>query len=159
MVDRAEPDESRVACWDDESHHPDHNDVFIVSGEGSWITDKSGRRLLDAASGHSCVNLGYANEELIEVAAQSYRRLAYCSPEHRCQSVAALSARLSDRLGGDYRLRYATTGGGANELAIEIARRHWLHVGEPRKRNIIALDRSYHGSTGMASFASGPNIL
>ena len=131
MVDHVAQDERRVAYWDDESHHPDHQDFFIVSGEGCWITDKSGRRLLDAASGHSCVNLGYANEELIEVAAQSYRRLAYCSPEHRCQSVAALSARLSDRLGGDYRLRYATTGGGANELAIEIARRHWLHVGDP----------------------------
>ena len=133
MVDRAAQDERRVAYWDDESHHPDHRDIFIVSGEGCWITDKSGRRLLDAASGHSCVNLGYANEELIEVAAQSYRRLAYCSPEHRCQSVAALSARLSDRLGGDYRLRYATTGGGANELAIEIARRHWLHVGRAQE--------------------------
>ena len=159
MVDHVAQDERGVAYWDDESHHPDHQDFFIVSGEGCWITDKSGRRLLDAASGHSCVNLGYANEELIEVAAQSYRRLAYCSPEHRCQSVAALSARLSDRLGGEYRLRYATTGGGANELAIEIARRHWLHVGRPRKRNIIALDRSYHGSTGTASFASGPSIL
>ena len=27
MVDRAAQDERRVACWDDESHHPDHRDV------------------------------------------------------------------------------------------------------------------------------------
>lgn len=147
------------ADWDDESHLPGHQDVSIASGKGSWITQTSGRTLLDAGSGHSCVNLGYANEELIEAAAESYRRLAYCSPEHRCRSVSMLSAVLSNRLGGSYRLRYAATGGGANEMAIDIARRHWLHCGKPGKRAILALDRSYHGSTGLASFASGPGIL
>jgi taurine-pyruvate aminotransferase len=151
--------EDHIATWDDESHRPGHEDVFVVSAEGSWITERSGRRLLDAASGHSCVNLGYANAELIEAAAESYRKLAYCSPEHRCRPVAALSDTLSAKLGGNYRLRYATTGGGAVELAVEIARRHWRHKGRPGKRAVIALDRAYHGSTGLASYASGPGIL
>jgi len=148
-----------AAHWDDESHLPGHEDIHVVSATGSWLTTKDGRRLLDAASGHSCVNLGYANEELIEAAAQSWRRLAYCSPEHRNRPVIDLAAKLSQLLGGDYRIRYAATGGGAVELAIEIARRYWLHLGLPAKRGIIALDRAYHGSTGSASFASGPGIL
>lgn len=149
----------QAAWWDDESHHSDHPPLDVVSGSGSWITDKEQRKLLDAASGHSCVNLGYANEELIEAAVQSWRKLAYCSPEHRCRPVTALAAKLDQLLGGDYRIRYAATGGGANELAIEIARRYWLHQGRPARRKVIAFDRSYHGSTGSASFASGPGIL
>src|SRR4051794_5158565 len=142
--------------FDDESHLPSHQDMIVVSASGSRIADSRGRQSIDAASGHSCVNLGYANEELIEAASESYRTLAYCSPEHRCRPVAALAERLSEKLGGGYRLRFSTTGGGANELAIEIARRHFLHCGRPGKRGVIALDRAYHGSSGLASFASGP---
>jgi len=151
--------EEHAAIWNDESHRFDYEQLTIVAAAGSWITDKQQRRLLDAASGHSCVNLGYAHEELIEAAQLSYRRLAYCSPEHRCRPIVDLAAKLDRLLGGDYRIRYAATGGGANELAIEIARRYWRHKGMPGKRNIIAFDRSYHGSTGSASFASGPGIL
>lgn len=147
------------AFWDDESHHPGHAMLDIASAEGCWLVEASGRRLFDAGSGHSCVNLGYANAELIEAAARSYATLAYCSPEHRCRPVETLAQTLSERLGGGYRIRYAATGGGANELAIEIARRFWRHRGQPAKRRIIAFDRAYHGSTGSASFASGPGIL
>lgn len=131
----------------------------IASAEGCWLTTEDGRRLFDAGSGHSCVNLGYAHEELIAAAAGSYRRLAYCSPDHRSRPVVALAEALSARLGGGYRVRYAATGGGANELAIEIARRFWRHQGQAGKRRVIAFDRAYHGSTGAASFASGPGIL
>jgi adenosylmethionine-8-amino-7-oxononanoate aminotransferase len=70
-----------------------------------------------------------------------------------------LAETLSARLGNGYRIRYAATGGGANELAIEIARRFWRHQDRSGKRKIIAFDRGYHGSTGSASFASGPGIL
>lgn len=148
-----------AAHWDDEGHHAGHRQIVVASATGRYLTLESGQRLLDAASGHSCVNLGYGHEELIEAAARSTRTLAYCSPDHLCRPVIALAAKLSQLLGGDYRLRYAATGGGANELAIEIARRFWLHRGQPAKRKILALDRSYHGSTGAASFASGPGVL
>lgn len=147
------------AFWDDEGPLPPHHDVTALSGEGVWLVDAAGRRLLDAGSGHSCVNLGYGHPELIAAAADSYRRLAYCSPEHRCAPVEQLAEALSARLGGGYRIRYAATGGGANELAIEIARRFWRHQGRAEKRAILAFDRAYHGSTGAASFASGPGVL
>ena len=84
-----------AAHWDDESHLPGHEEIYVVSAAGSWLTLRDGRRLLDAASGHSCVNLNYGNEELIEAAAQSWRRLAYCSPEHRNRPVIDLAAKLS----------------------------------------------------------------
>lgn len=156
-MDRIEPAAS--AFWDDESHLPGHAMHRIASGEGCWLVEESGRRLFDAGSGHSCVNLGYANEELIAAMAESSRRLAYCSPEHHAGPVGVLADALNARLGGGYRVRYATTGGAANELAIEIARRFWRHQGRPAKRRVIAFERAYHGSTGAASFASGPGIL
>ncbi|MBW6397567.1 aminotransferase class III-fold pyridoxal phosphate-dependent enzyme [Roseomonas sp. HJA6] len=152
-------DRADSAFWDDESHLPGHALHRIASAEGSWLVEESGRRLFDAGSGHSCVNLGYANEDLIAAMAESSRRLAYCSPEHHARPVQALADALSERLGGGYRVRYATTGGAANELAIEIARRFWGHQGQPAKRRIIAFERAYHGSTGAASYASGPGIL
>lgn len=152
-------DAANSAFWDDESHLPGHAMHRIASAEGCWLVEESGRRLFDAGSGHSCVNLGYANEELVAAMAESSRRLAYCSPEHYARSVGVLADALSEPLGGGYRIRYATTGGAANELAIEIARRFWMHRGRHTKRRVIAFDRAYHGSTGSASYASGPGVL
>ncbi len=100
------------AFWDDEGDLQPHHDITAMSGTGTWIVEASGRRLLDAGSGHSCVNLGYGNTDLIEAAAESYRRLAYCSPEHRSadhgpggHAERAARRRLPHPLRGDWRRR------------------------------------------------------
>jgi adenosylmethionine-8-amino-7-oxononanoate aminotransferase len=99
LRDAPDEDDFVKSVWIDEG---DDDDLMVVSGQGGWLTDRLGRRIYEGASGHSCLNLGYANDELIEVAAASFRRLSYCSPEHLTTPVAQLSYTLARLLGGDY---------------------------------------------------------
>ncbi len=91
----------------------------------------------------------------MEAAGNALATLSYCSPEHYSDSSLALAERVSDLLGGGYRIKYALSGSSANEIAMTIARRHWEGAGKPAKRIAIALDRSYHGNMGQAQFATG----
>jgi adenosylmethionine-8-amino-7-oxononanoate aminotransferase len=142
------------AIWNDPSFDSDNEQILAQRGVGHWLYDSHGRRFFEGVSGHSCLNLGYDNDELVAAATEGFRKLSYCSPEHLSQPILDLSDALDQLLGGGYVTKYAATGGGANELAIEIARRHWIHNGQPGKRKIISLDRAYHGSSGYSGFAS-----
>lgn len=119
------------------------------------MTFESGKRAFEAVSGHSCLNLGHAHPELLEAASRSLSNLSYCSPEHSSHSSSALAQRLSDLLGGKYRIKYALSGSSANEIAMVIARRRWEGLGKASKRICISLERSYHGNMGQAQFATG----
>src|SRR5438093_1410914 len=53
---------------------------LIVSGEGCYLTDGTGRRLLDGLAGLWCVNAGYGRSEIIDAVHQQMQRLPYyCS--------------------------------------------------------------------------------
>jgi len=45
--------------------------VVIASGEGAWVTDVTGRRLLDCLAAYSAVNFGHGNPEILATAASS----------------------------------------------------------------------------------------
>ncbi|WP_322865440.1 aspartate aminotransferase family protein [Aquicoccus sp. G2-2] len=129
--------------------------VRVVSGSGNWAVLSDGRRMFEALSGHSCLNLGHGHPDLLAAMASSAGRLSYCSPEHPSDPAMALAARLDGVLGGGYKLRYALSGASANEIAIEVVRRRWSARGQPEKRVILSLVPSYHGNLGEAQFATG----
>ena len=49
----------------------------IASGDGCWVTDTDGRRLLDGMAGLWCVNVGYGRDELADVARAQMVQLPY----------------------------------------------------------------------------------
>ena len=49
----------------------------IARGEGVYVWDEDGNKLLDGMSGLWCVNLGYGRKELAEVAAAQMNELPY----------------------------------------------------------------------------------
>ena len=49
----------------------------IVRGEGVWLTDSEGHRILDGMAGLWCVNIGYGRRELADVAARQMQELPY----------------------------------------------------------------------------------
>src|SRR5438045_4222486 len=52
----------------------------IVSADGCYLTDGTGRRLLDRLAGLWCVNVGYGRRAVIEAVHQQASRLPYyCS--------------------------------------------------------------------------------
>ncbi len=130
-------------------------ETVVTGGRGGWLTVEGEEPAYEAVSGHSCLNLGHAHPELLEVAGSALARLSYCSPEEASVESLALSRMLSDRLGGGYMVKYALSGASANEVALSIARGYWIASGRPGKRICLALDRSYHGQIGAATELTG----
>jgi adenosylmethionine-8-amino-7-oxononanoate aminotransferase len=130
--------------------------LILERGEGIRVTDVFGKTYIDGLSGVFTVNLGHGVQELIDVAAEQARKIAFTAPTMATNPSAL---RLADLLIGITPEQYTTvkffTGGSeANEAAIKLARQFWLQAGHPRKYKVISRYRSYHGGTGQAMAAS-----
>lgn len=128
--------------------------TLLESGKGMWLTDAGGRQLLDAFAGLWCVNVGYGQESIVEAAAEQMRRLPYATGYFSFGSEPAV--RLAEEL---VRLSppslqhvYFTLGGSD---AVDSAIRYIIHyfnaTQRPSKKQFIALEQGYHGSTAMSS--------
>src|SRR5207244_8457839 len=96
---------------------------IIVSGEGCYLTDATGKRLLDALAGLWCVNVGYGRAEIVEAVSQQMRRLPYYCSFFNTTNEPAI--RLSERLAklAPPRLKhkiFCNSGSEANESALKI---------------------------------------
>jgi adenosylmethionine-8-amino-7-oxononanoate aminotransferase len=127
----------------------------IVRGEGVWAEDSAGRRYLDAMSGGSmALTLGHGRRDLIEVAREQARRLAYV---HNERVTNPAQERLAHELvsvapDGFTRVHFVTGGAEANETALRMARSYHVERGEPSRWRVISPAQSYHGPT-MATLA------
>ena len=130
--------------------HEAHGARILTSGKGMWLKDANGRELLDAFAGLWCVNVGYGQESIVEAAAAQMRQLPYATGYFHFSSEPAI--RLAGELtalapaGLDH--VYFTLGGSD---AVDSAIRYIIHyfnaIGKPHKKQFIALEWGYHGSS------------
>jgi adenosylmethionine-8-amino-7-oxononanoate aminotransferase len=142
--------------------HEARGATLLRSAKGMWLTDIDGNEVLDAFAGLWCVNVGYGHESIVEVAAEQMRRLPYATGYFHFGSEPAV--RLAEKLvalspdGLDH--VYFTLGGSdAVDSAIRYIVHYFNAIGRPEKKQFIALERGYHGSsttgaglTGLANF-------
>lgn len=128
--------------------------TVLQSSSGMWLTDIDGNRVLDAFAGLWCVNVGYGQESIVEVAAEQMRRLPYATGYFHFGNEPAI--RLADRLtslspeGLDH-VFFTLGGSDAVDSAIRYIVHYWNAVGRPTKKQFIALERGYHGSSSTGS--------
>lgn len=124
---------------------------LAVRGEGCWIEDENGKRYLDAVGGAYVVTIGHGVREIGEAMAKQAADLAYVSgAAFTNPAVEALCARLVARTPGMDRAYIVGSGSEATEVALKLARQHWIESGRPGKHRVIALSPSYHGNTLLA---------
>ena len=133
----------------------------IVSGEGCFLTDATGRRLLDGLAGLWCVNVGYGRKEIVDaVQAQMTRLPYYCSFFNTTNEPAI---RLAERLatlapGRLHHALFSNSGSEANETALKIIRAWHKLRGKSGQTKILSRSFSYHGVTlATASLTGLPN--
>ncbi len=122
----------------------------ITRGEGVWLTDSEGHRIIDGMAGLWCVNIGYGRKELARAAAKQMEELAYYNTFFQTTHVPAiaLAAKLAEIAPGDLNhVFFAGSGSEANDTNIRLVRRYWQVKEQPEKRIIIARWNGYHGST------------
>lgn len=130
---------------------------FIESGEGIYVTDSSGRKLIDGPAGMWCVNVGHRNKEIAQVMFDQAMALSYNSPWYTTnQPSAVLSKRLADHAPeGVGHVFYTTGGSSAVETALRFMQFYNNVRGRPEKKLIVSREGAYHGSTYLSGSLNG----
>ena len=121
----------------------------IVAGDGIYLVDERGRRLLDVASGPFLASLGQGNERVLQAMLDQGRRLTYTySRSSRHGANAGLTERLAALAGPGLERVHLTSGGSeAIEMALKFLRQHAIATGQPERHRVISLLPGYHGAT------------
>ncbi|MBR9883349.1 MAG: aspartate aminotransferase family protein [Oceanospirillales bacterium] len=134
----------------------------ISGGEGVFIEDKSGNRLLDAFAGLYCVNVGYGRQKVIDAIAQQASELAYYHAYvgHGTEASITLSKMILDRAPDHMsKVYYGLSGSDANETNIKVVWYYNNVLGRPQKKKIISRWRGYHGSGLMSGSLTGLHLF
>jgi adenosylmethionine-8-amino-7-oxononanoate aminotransferase len=121
----------------------------VARTEGSFLVLPDGRRILDAAGGAVVASIGHGREEVAEVAARALASTTFVVPPFATEERVRLVERLraSWLPAGITRCVFASGGSEAIDLAVRIARQHFVSKGEPARWKVIGRELSYHGTT------------
>jgi adenosylmethionine-8-amino-7-oxononanoate aminotransferase/putative sterol carrier protein len=132
----------------------------VTAGDGCWITDDEGRRLIDGFAGLWCVTAGHGRREIVEAVREQMERLAYHTTFHGLSTPPAieLAEKLASMFPPDYHLdhvMFASGGSEANETLFKIVRLYWHLQGQPQRDLIVSRTHGYHGLTLATMAATG----
>jgi putrescine aminotransferase len=130
----------------------------IVRGDGPYIWDSEGKRILDGMSGLWTATVGHSRKELAEAAYQQMLELPYYNTFFRTThpAVVILSGKLAELAPENLnQVFYGSSGSESNDTAIRLIRHYWVLKGEPKRRIIISRKSAYHGSTIAAGSMGG----
>src|SRR5215207_7959433 len=115
--------------------------LTLVRGQGAYLWDADGNRLLDLVGGIAVNALGHQHPAVIEAVTGQVNRLGHVSNLYANEPALELAEQLVGLVGADTaRVLFTNSGAEANETAFKIARR----TGRPR---IVATDGAFHGRT------------
>lgn len=130
----------------------------IRSGDGAYLVDDAGRRLLDSGAHMGACQVGHARAEIAARIGAQAAELEFATLDAGFGHAPAVE--LAERLGEvlpltDPLFMFSASGSEANEAAIKVARAFHAARGEPRRVKILCRAGSYHGSTYAAMSATG----
>ena len=162
-----------LSRWDRENFfHPsthlgqfargDLSNRIVTGGEGVFIQDREGNRLLDAFAGLYCVNVGYGQTAISDAIADQAQKLAYYHAYvgHGTEASITLSKMILDRAPDHMsKVYFGLSGSDANETNIKLVWYYNNILGRPEKKKIISRWRGYHGSGLMTGSLTGLELF
>jgi predicted acetylornithine/succinylornithine family transaminase len=120
--------------------------ITFARGEGVWLYDTDGRAYLDFMAGIAVNLLGHAHPALVDAISEQAGRVLHTTNLFWTEpAIAAAEAIVSHLPGG--RVFFCNSGTEANEAAIKFVRKHAWRNGETSRRQIVAVEGSFHGRT------------
>ena len=139
--------------WHPMAHPADsqaHPPTIVTRGEGVFITDIDGHRVVDGVGGLWNVNLGFSCEPIKQAISDQLDRLPYYSIFRGTTNDAAveLSYELAQFFEPDglQRAFYTSGGGDSVETALRLARQYHKIRGDAGRVKFISLKKGYHGT-------------
>lgn len=136
---------------------------IITEGEGVFIQDLEGHRVVDAVGGLWNVNLGYSCQPVKDAITAQLAKMPYYSTFRGTTNDAAieLSYELAQFFAPDGLSRAFFTSGGSDsiETALRLARQYHKLKGQPGRTKFLSLKKGYHGThMGGASVNGNANF-
>jgi adenosylmethionine-8-amino-7-oxononanoate aminotransferase len=131
--------------------------TLVTSGDGIYLIDGDGKKLIDGPAGMWCINVGHRREELARVMYEQAMELSYNTPWYTMNAPSAeLSRRIAGHAPGDLNHVFYTTGGSsAVETALRFMQFYNNVRGRPEKKLILSRGGAYHGSTYLSASLNG----
>ncbi|MDB5998425.1 MAG: tpa [Rhizobacter sp.] len=122
---------------------------IIQRGEGSWIWDIDGHKMIDGVGGLWSANLGFGRAEIRDAIVAQLDELAFYNTFRGTTHPRAieLSARLVKLMEPDgvSAVFFSNGGSDAVEGALKLARQYWKLQGQGDRTKYISLRMGYHG--------------
>ncbi len=127
--------------------------VTLVSGEGVWVWDSSGKKYLDCVGGWAVNNLGHCHPVVVDAVTKQVRILIHTSNSFYTIPQIQLAELLVKNTSLD-RVFFCNSGAEANEGAVKLARKYGkLHLNGAYE--VITAINSFHGRTLAMTAATG----
>jgi len=114
----------------------------MVKGEGSYLWDADGHKILDMFPGWAVSGIGHCHPKVVEAVRKQVGELIHIDNTFYSEPQGRLAQMLSDRAFGG-KCFFCNSGAEANEAALKLAR---LHT-EQGKYKFITCEGSFHGRT------------
>jgi len=135
---------------------------IMTGGEGVYVEDRDGNRLLDAFAGLYCVNVGYGRPEIADAIAAQARQLAHYHAYvgHGTEASIRLAHMITERApAGLDHVYFGLSGSDANETNLKLLWYYNNMRGRPEKKTVISRWRGYHGSGLMTGSLTGLKLF
>ncbi|RJG22697.1 aspartate aminotransferase family protein [Massilia cavernae] len=122
----------------------------IVRGQGIYLWDSEGEKILDGMSGLWCVNVGYGRTSISEAVYRQMETLPFYNSFFNTTNVPAtrLAAKLVEISPPQFNhVFYTGSGSEGNDTNLRMVRRYWDLMGFKERHTIISRHNAYHGST------------
>jgi putrescine---pyruvate transaminase len=134
----------------------------IVKGDGIYVWDSEGKRLIDGMSGLWCVNAGYGRTSIADAVHAQMRQLPFYNSFFQTTNIPAieLAALLVDLAPPGFKHVFFTgSGSEGNDTIVRMVRRYWDLQGYNGRHVIISRHNAYHGSTLAGASLGGMSYM
>ena len=120
----------------------------IIAGQGMWLHDSRGRRMLDGVASMWCNVWGHSEPRLVRAISEQASVLQHSPLFNLTHGPAErLASRIVGFSPGMSSVSFSESGSAAVEIALKMAIQYWRNQGERSKTKIASLSGGYHGDT------------
>lgn len=122
----------------------------MVRGDGVYLWDSQGKKIVDGMSGLWCVNVGYGRTSISQAVYRQMETLPFYNSFFGTTNVPAaqLAAKLAQISPPQFQHVFFTSSGSeGNDTNVRMVRRYWDILGHKERHTIISRHNAYHGST------------
>lgn len=120
----------------------------IVKGQGMWLIDSKGNKLLDGVGSMWCNVWGHSKKELVYAINSQTTKIPHSSlfnlTNEPVETLAKKLVKISPNMN---RVFFSDNGSTAMEISFKLALQYWKNIGIKNKTKLATLENGYHGDT------------